>query len=669
MAPQSIAQSESIAAFIPDLERLIAEAMDEWKIPGLAMTVVQNGEVVLVGAYGLRDVEAGLKVTTDTQFMICSITKSFTSTGLALLVDERRLDWKKPVRDYIPEFRLHDAVATDRITVRDLLCHHSGLPRHDWVHLPADLLPAQMLAAMRYLEPSDDMRSTFQYNNLGYLVAGMVAERVSGQSWTEFTRARLTDKLNMNVTFTAEDLAAATDAAVPYAMDGDTRLRAKLLPISIAAAGGINTSIASFANWLRLHLDKGEFEGQRLLSPALIQQLQTPRVHVAAPEFAEYGDTHYGLGLGSHSYRGERVVSHGGGWLGWNTLMTMLPDRGVGVAVFTNGNGAVAEILANYIFDRVCGKEPIPWLDRRREQLRNFVAQLAVDREARQAARRPNTSPGHDLADYAGDYDHPGYGRITITNAEGKLHWAHRGMSEPLAHRHYDTFELPEAPGHLLPDRLAISFSTDREGNIASLAAPFEPLVKDIVFTRISAGDCTNPAFRLRCVGTFSHGAATVVVGQDSDGHLTLTVGSQPTYKLRPYQSRTFLIEEREGFRVEFHVDPHGEIDELIFHQPNGTFVARRVVVAEGAGEPRFNVTLFNDNYTPMEFVVWVLEQVFQMNREEATRIMLEIHYHGVAVCGVFNRPEAENRVKQVMDLARQHQHPLQCGMEAISTG
>jgi CubicO group peptidase (beta-lactamase class C family) len=135
MASQSVARSESIAAFIPDLELLIAEAMDEWKIPGLAFTVVQNGEVALGGAYGLRDVEGGLKVTTDTQFMICSITKSFTSTGLALLVDERRLAWKKPVRDYIPEFRLHDAVATDRITVRDLLCHHSGLPRHDWVHM------------------------------------------------------------------------------------------------------------------------------------------------------------------------------------------------------------------------------------------------------------------------------------------------------------------------------------------------------------------------------------------------------------------------------------------------------------------------------------------------------------------------------------------------------
>ena len=488
MASRPVTPGEPIAPFVPDLEALIAEVMDEWKIPGLAIAVVQNGDAALVKAYGLRDVEAGLPVKTDTHFMICSITKSFTSTGLALLVDEQRLDWKNPVRDYIPEFRLHDAVATDRITVRDLLCHQSGLPRHDWIHMPGDLSPAQMLAAMRYLEPSDDIRTTYQYSNLGYLVASIVAERVSGQRWTEFTRARLTDKLHMTVTFTVEDLAAATDAAVPHAMDGDTRRRAERWPIHVTAAGGIVTSIASFANWLRLHLDKGEFEGERLLSPALIQQLQTPRVHVAVPEFAEYGDVHYGLGFRVHSYRGERVVWHGGGWSGWSTLMTILPDRGVGVAVFTNRTqSAVPDILANYVFDRACGKDPIPWLDRLRERRRKFVAQLDVDRQARKATQRPNTRPSHDLADYAGDYDHPGYGRITITHAEGKLIWAYRGMSEPLAHRHYDTFELPEAPDRLLLDRLTISFSTDREGNIASLAAPFEPLVKDIVFTRIAS--------------------------------------------------------------------------------------------------------------------------------------------------------------------------------------
>jgi CubicO group peptidase (beta-lactamase class C family) len=485
MAPQSGVGSEPIAPFVPELDRLATEAMDGWKVPGLALAVVQNGEVALVRAYGLRDVEAGLKVTTDTQFLIGSITKSFTATGLALLVDEGRLDWEKPVRDYLPEFRLQDAVATERVTVRDLLCHHSGLPRHDWVWMPGDLSATQMLAAMRYLEPSEDIRSTHQYCNLGYVVAGLVSERASGQSWADFTRGRLTDRLHMKVAFSVEDLAASGDAAMPYWMDGDTRLRGQLLPIRATAAGGIVTSIAHFASWLRLHLDNGEFEGRRLVSPTAIRQLQTARAHVSAPEFAEYGDAHYGLGFRLHSYRGERVVWHGGGWSGWSTLMKMLPDRGVGVAVFTNrSQSLVPEILVNHAFDRACGKEPIPWLDRFRELRRKALVQIEADRQAWKAARRPDTRPSHDLADYAGDYEHPGYGRITITYADGTLIWAYRGMSTTLAHRHYDTFELPEAPDRLLPDRLVISFATDREGNVASLAAPFEPLVKDIVFTR-----------------------------------------------------------------------------------------------------------------------------------------------------------------------------------------
>jgi CubicO group peptidase (beta-lactamase class C family) len=375
------------------------------------------------------------------------------------------------------------------------------LPRHDWIWLPGDLSARQMLAAMRHIEPSDDIRSTFQYSNLGYLVASMVAERVSGRSWAEFTRA-LTDKLHMDVTFTVEELAAAPDAAVPYAMKGDTRLRSKLWPVSVAAAGGMSTSIAGLANWLRFHLGKGEFEGQRLLSPDLIRELQKPRVLVGGSEFAEYSDVHYGLGFRTHRYRGELVVWHGGGFTGTNTLLMLLPDRGVGVALLTN-NGLTPllapHILANYVFDRVCGNEPVPWLDRFRERRRQFITQQDVAPRAGKAARRPATQPGRDLADYAGDYEHRGYGKITITHAEGKLHWAFRGMSEPLAHRHYDTFELPEAPrspGDLLPGQLTLSFSTDRAGNIASVAVPFEPLVKDIVFSRIAAGDCTNPAFR-----------------------------------------------------------------------------------------------------------------------------------------------------------------------------
>src|SRR3954453_7751680 len=136
MSNRSAVKDTSIASLTPELDALAAEAMAEWKGPAVTLAVVQNGETVLLRAWGQRDVEAGLPATPETQFLICSITKTFTATALALLVDEGRLDWKNPVRDAIPEFRLHDAIATERVTVRDLLSHPSGLPRHDWVWMP-----------------------------------------------------------------------------------------------------------------------------------------------------------------------------------------------------------------------------------------------------------------------------------------------------------------------------------------------------------------------------------------------------------------------------------------------------------------------------------------------------------------------------------------------------
>ena len=133
MPNSSEAPTAPITWFISDLDRLAAETMTDWKVPGAALAVVQDCKVVLTRAYGQRDVEANLPVTPATQFAILSITKSFTATALALLHHEGRLDWSKPVRDTMPEFRLSDPVATERVTVLDLLCHRTGLPRHDWM--------------------------------------------------------------------------------------------------------------------------------------------------------------------------------------------------------------------------------------------------------------------------------------------------------------------------------------------------------------------------------------------------------------------------------------------------------------------------------------------------------------------------------------------------------
>jgi CubicO group peptidase (beta-lactamase class C family) len=578
MSTRSAVKDTPIASLAPELDALAAEAMAEWKVPAVALAVVQNGETVLLKAYGQRDAEAGLPATTQTQFLICSITKTFTATGLALLVDEGRLDWGKPVRDYVPEFRLRDPAATDRVTVRDLLSHHSGLPRHDWLWMSGGLSRTEMLTALRHLEPARDIRTEFQYNNLAYNAASIVTERVSGLSFEKFIRTGLTDRLQMQVGFTAEEFAATDDAAVPYLVDRNERQPIKFLPIHATAAGAITTSVAAIANWLKFLLAEGEFEGRRLLWPTLIREMQAPRVFAGDAEFEEFGPAHYGLGFGSTTYRGKRIVGHSGGWLGWSSLMRLMPERKIGVAVFTNtGGNPVPGILINRIFDHACGKQPVAWLDRLRDMRRKFLAQQKSDDQTRPAARKPNTKPSHDLADYAGAYEHPAYGRIAITQNGDSLRWAWRGMAAALSHRHYDTFELPEIVGELNPDRLLISFTTDRDGNIASLSAQLEPQVGDIVFTRAAAGECVDPAFRMACAGNYTRGDATHVVAEDAEGQLTLKIPFQPLYQLRPYQAAIFTILRLDGFRVEFRRGPAGTIDELVYHQPNGTFIARRV--------------------------------------------------------------------------------------------
>ena len=264
MNSRSEAGDETIAAIVPELDRLAGEVMADWKVPGATVAVVQDDKLVLAKAFGQRDVEANLPAEITTQFVICSISKSFTATAVALLHNEGQLDWAKPVRDYLPEFRLHDPVATERSHDPRPAVHNTGLPRHDWVHLPADRAPAEMLGDLQYLEPSRDIRSAYQYSNLCYNVAGLLIERVSGQSYDAFIRARLTDRLGMNVSFSLEDLEASADAARPYIIHQDTRLPAIQL-IRTTAAGAINTTVVDLANWMRFHLGKGEFNGERLL--------------------------------------------------------------------------------------------------------------------------------------------------------------------------------------------------------------------------------------------------------------------------------------------------------------------------------------------------------------------------------------------------------------------
>ncbi len=181
------------------------------------------------------------------------------------------------------------------------------------------------------------------------------------------------------------------------------------------------------------------------------------------------------------------------------------------------------------------------------------------------------------LAEYAGEYEHPGYGRIDIDTKDDTLNWRYRGLGGPLVHRHYDVFEVPEMPDVLAPDLLAISFSYDRDGNIDRLSAPLEPMVSDIVFRRVPDGEVLDTAFRAACAGTYRSGAQLHVVAVDAEGQLTLSPSDQPTYRLAPHQGRTFAIVALDGFLVEFQRGETDIVEAIIFHQPNGTFRAQRI--------------------------------------------------------------------------------------------
>jgi len=570
------------------LDAVIEEFMGEWQVPGLAMAIVHEGEPVLVKAYGLRDVEAGLPVTTDTQFLLGNNTMSFTATSLGMLVDDGVLDWSKPVREYLPEFRLHDPIAADRITLLDLLTHRSGLPSHHFIWVPADRSRDELFAALRHLQPSGDVRSRFEMNDLHYEVAGRVLERVSGHPWEDFIRLRLMEPLGIkSFSYSKEGLEQADNAARPCEVadwnpsKGDRRRRLPYGSRSTAPAAGLNMAVSGMANYMSFHLAEGRFGGKELLSQGTCRALSRPYVCLSTlpSQPDEISNLHYGLGLFGYAYRGERCIAHGGGWYGFGNYMVMLPERQLGIVIMTNRQPApirVQEILIYAVADRLLGLEPIPWLDRLKDQRQRIIAQNEWESQAHQAGRRPDAPP-RPLTDYAGDYDHPAYGRMTIEIQDGDLRWHYRDRGGDLSHRHYDIFEIPGDWGIFSLGKRTLTFGYDRQGRIDRLSVLLEPKVADIIFARVPSGDVLDAAFRKSCAGTYQSGGRKHVVTCTADDQLTLSTDGRPACHLVPYRDRVFEIKGQDEHRIEFKRGSSDTVDFIIFHQLDGTFLARRL--------------------------------------------------------------------------------------------
>jgi CubicO group peptidase (beta-lactamase class C family) len=474
-----------------DLDCLIEDAMKCWGVPGLAVGVVHGDDVILLKGYGTRELGANAPVTRDTQFMICSLTKSITAAGLALLVDEQRLDWDTKVREILPEFQLRDANATEEITVSDLLTHRSGLPAHDRIWSPPGRRSRQrMLDALRHLESSRRLRESFQYSNLSYLVAGMLAERLSGQSWEQFTTQRLLSPLGFtSFGFSTADLESAADRAFPHQWERGGVYRAKLWPMHATPAGGINASAADMARWVRFLLLRGRVDGRQLVAQAAIDAMMTPHISAGDSEFAEIGKIRYGYGLTCEHYCGDVTVSHTGSQPGWGALMTMMPAHRIGVVVLTNRDPSpVRELIAYAVFDQLRSRAPLDWFEVFRARRQVALNKEETEERARTPMNRSDSPLEEPPENLIGEYEHPAYGRISIVRGASAMHWSWRGLRGALVCRAQNSFQLKEDGEARYPSGIVISFDKNAEGRIDAVRSPLEPAVADIIFQRRAAG-------------------------------------------------------------------------------------------------------------------------------------------------------------------------------------
>lgn len=565
------------------VDEFITSVMKEWKVPGLAVAVVKDGKIILSKGYGYRDVEKGLAVTPRTLFAIGSISKSFTVTLLSMLADDGKLDWDEPLRTYMPDFQLHDPVATLHMTPRDLVTHRSGLPRHDGLWYGSDLTRKQMYERLRYLESSKGFRAAYQYNNLMFMTAGLLAERLGGSRWEDLVRQRILQPLGMSRSnFTVNDSQKADDFALPYLSDKDV---VKPIPFrnidEIGPAGSINSSVEEMIRYVQFHIGKGREGDRQLLSERGAEQMQTPQMAVSGTiQYDEVGHSSYGLGLAVGAYRGNKVVEHGGGIDGFISFLSFMPGKKIGMIVLSNlaGDNPAPVIVTRNIYDRVLGLDQVDWVARTKTQQEKARKAQEEAKKKNYTPRKEGTSPSHALPDYAGNYEHPAYGRFRIDVDGSGLKASFKHMSFALKHYHYDIFEVSEgsSPGPNPLLNVKVTFSYNKAGEIDRLAIPLEAAVSDIVFTRAADETLSRKDLLERFVGEYQIEAQTITVALQGQDTLMLTVAGQPTYQLVPVRDTLFNIKGLNGYSVEFKKGESESIVELVLHQPNGSFVAKR---------------------------------------------------------------------------------------------
>ncbi|HSX11354.1 MAG TPA: serine hydrolase [Chlamydiales bacterium] len=573
------AKAERAKETLQGIDALIEKALIDYQVPGMAIGIVVDGHVIYAKGYGFRDLDRLLPVNESTIFPIGSCTKAFTTFVAGNLVDEGLLAWDQPVIDVLPQFRLWDQYATANVTIRDLLTHRTGMPRHELVWYNSKMSRDEMLKRIRYLQPSADLRVRYQYGNLMYFVAGLAMEEVTGKKWEDLVSERILHPLDMTRTyFSVKENQKEDNCAFPYVEKQDKLKKIPFRDLSlIGPAGCINSCVVDMNRWIQMQLAEGVYVNQALISPATLQELHSAQVIVpGVPEANETMLYAYGIGWSILSYRGHYLVSHDGVSDGFTSIVGLLPAENIGVIVLANKNmTALPRYISCELIDRLVELPHHDWCKEGLDNIRKNKESIRETKIQEDRMRKKGTCPCHPLDEYAGVYDNPGYGKISIECVDGKLQASYNDLGFVLSHWHYDVFNVEKELQDMIVsfEGTKFSFCNDSNGDIGRLTVPLEPTADEIVFIRKPMEKLSNLTYLRQFTGAYEiYGSIVEITIRDHV--LTTIIPGQPNYELVPLSENEFTVKSMMGSTVRFVMDENNKVKEVLLVHPYGTFSA-----------------------------------------------------------------------------------------------
>lgn len=570
------------------IEKDFEKILETFKVAGFGVAVIEKDKLILAEGFGYSDYENKVPADENTLFAIGSCTKAFTSSIIGLMESDGDVSLDNSPAEYIPGFSFVNDEMNNTIKVKDLMCHRTGLPRHDlsWYFFPGETKDA-LLERVKYMEPFTGVREQWYYNNFMFLAQGVIAEKVSGKSWEDNIREKIFTPLGMSRSnLSIDELEASDNVSLGYELkdNKDIKKMDYYRIASMSPAGSINSSAKDMSNWLITWVNDGKFKGEEIIPASYRRQAISSQMVVAptlpTKEGPDMHFTNYGFGWFLSSYKGHYRVEHGGNIDGFSASTCFFPSDSIGIVVMVNQNGsAVPGLVRNLIADRMLDVEESNWIKIMKERLDKAMEAADEAEESTESTQISGTSMSHSMEEYAGSYSNDGYGEFIVEMSGDSLYGKLPLMRVFLKHYHYDVFQPYLVEGLKVDTTAAIEikfkFETNISGEISGFEAKFEPTTDPVFFKKVAVEVAMEREALERLCGEYDLAGMTSKFYIKND-ILHLFVPGQPEYELMSLGDDKFKLKIVEGFSVEFIEDEKGKIIECKFIQPNGIFTAKK---------------------------------------------------------------------------------------------